>query len=172
MQARDPAERKRAAERLAEAERGRLEELQGRTIGRLKALQRDVPILLQKWSYDELLKFYHSQLPGGLSASEAREGRGSEQEKRSDALPPSADPAGKRRRLAGVSPAPPSPSPRPQPESAEGDAMQSGPIFFDTGGGFPEHFAGDMSADELWAVMDFPGGVEYFEVYHGPINTT
>ena len=160
MQARDPAERKRAAERLAEAERGRLEELQGRTIGRLKALQRDVPILLQKWSYDELLKFYHSQLPGGLSASEAREGRGSEQEKRSDALPPSGDPAGKRRRLAGVSPAPPSPSPRPQPESAEGDAMQSGPIFFDTGGGFPEHFAGDMSADELWAVMDFPGGVE------------
>eukprot|EP00931_Biecheleriopsis_adriatica_P007130 TRINITY_DN10844_c0_g1_i2.p1 TRINITY_DN10844_c0_g1~~TRINITY_DN10844_c0_g1_i2.p1 ORF type:complete len:371 (-),score=77.24 TRINITY_DN10844_c0_g1_i2:107-1219(-) len=58
-----PEAQRQRQSRIAAADRGKLEELQGRVIGRLKALKRDVPLTLQKWSYEQLQAFYRQQLP-------------------------------------------------------------------------------------------------------------
>ena len=54
--------------RLAEAERTKLQELQGKTIGRLKALNQPVPLNLQKLSFEALQSLCASLLPQGFTS--------------------------------------------------------------------------------------------------------
>ena len=54
------------AERLATAERDKISELQCRVLGRLKALQRPVPMNLQSQTYDALRTMYGEMVPRGL----------------------------------------------------------------------------------------------------------
>jgi hypothetical protein len=62
----DPVAIAARAERLATAKRDKLSELQGRVLGRLKALQRPVPMNLQSQTYDALRKMYEEMVPRGL----------------------------------------------------------------------------------------------------------
>ena len=63
----DPEQLRLKAQRLDEAARERLTVLQGTTIGRLKALKRDVPMNLNKMTYSDLLTFSNSLLPAALA---------------------------------------------------------------------------------------------------------
>eukprot|EP00973_Karenia_brevis_P060306 8392364-Karenia_brevis.AAC.1 len=63
MEAADPEARDRKRQRLEAAEREKLEDLQGRTLGRLKLLNRDVPLNMQKVPYSKLEEFYENLLP-------------------------------------------------------------------------------------------------------------
>ena len=73
LAAADPEEQRRAQQRLEDARRGQLEDLQGRTVGRLKALGRPVPVGLNRWPLESLQAFYEDLLPRNLRPSVARD---------------------------------------------------------------------------------------------------
>ena len=54
LAAADPEEQRRAQQPVEDARRGQLEALQGRSVGRLKALGRPVPSGLNRWPLESL----------------------------------------------------------------------------------------------------------------------
>ena len=77
QQASDPAARSATLARLADADRHRLEEMQGRVLGRLRALNMDIPMNVQSLSYERLEQMYdeilRSRVPRAARGGVARQ---------------------------------------------------------------------------------------------------
>ena len=65
----DPAEQERKKQRLLDASRDRLVDLQGAVAGRFKAFNRPIPVNLYKLPYEKLVEMYASLCPKGFSIS-------------------------------------------------------------------------------------------------------